>query len=113
MYAGVRGDCARPRRQRIIAVPGVTAPKKLRWNNVNDETRNDSAQGRFQSAGRKLDETFDDVGRKVERELKDVITYLNDQVVPKVRTQSSQAIRLASEKLNRLADLMDEQKRGS
>ena len=49
---------------------------------------------------------------RVERELKQVITYLNDEVVPTVRKESSGALRTAAEQLSKLADYMDEAKRG-
>jgi F0F1-type ATP synthase membrane subunit b/b' len=50
---------------------------------------------------------------RVERELKQVITYLNDEVVPTVRKESSGALRTAAEQLTRLADYMDQAKRRS
>jgi hypothetical protein len=46
----------------------------------------------------------------VERELKELIDYLDREVVPKVRTQSSRAMRVAASKLAKLADYMDEAK---
>ena len=46
----------------------------------------------------------------VERELKELIDYLDREVVPKVRTQSSRAMRVAATKLAKLADYMDEAK---
>jgi len=62
--------------------------------------------------------TSDETNRKiheaverVERELKQVIVYLNDEVVPTVRQESSRALRTASEQLSKLADYMDEAKR--
>lgn len=48
---------------------------------------------------------------RVERELKQVINYLNDDVVPTVRQDSSRALRNAAEQLTKLADYMDESKR--
>lgn len=48
---------------------------------------------------------------RVERELKQVIVYLNDEVVPTVRKESSSALRIASDQLSKLADYMDEAKR--
>ncbi|HVP43944.1 MAG TPA: hypothetical protein VMS96_10960 [Terriglobales bacterium] len=51
---------------------------------------------------------FEDVGRKIDRELKQIVDYLNDEVVPKVRTESSSALRKAAQQLHKLADFMDE-----
>jgi hypothetical protein len=56
---------------------------------------------------RKIHEAVD----RVERELKQVIVYLNDEVVPTVRQESTKALRVASEQLSKLADYMDEAKR--
>lgn len=60
-----------------------------------------------EDTNRKIHEAVD----RVEREVKQVITYLNDEVVPTVRQESSRALRTASEQLAKLADYMDEAKR--
>ncbi len=52
-----------------------------------------------------------DAVERVERELKSVIKYLNDEVVPKARTESSRGLRVAAQQLTKLADYMDEHKR--
>jgi hypothetical protein len=52
---------------------------------------------------RKVGETAE----RVEQEATDFIKYLNDEVVPAVRQHSTKALRVASEKLNHLADYMD------
>ena len=59
--------------------------------------------------------TSEDTNRKiheavesVERELKQVIGYLNDEVVPTVRQESSKALRTAADQLTRLADYMEQ-----
>lgn len=61
----------------------------------------------FQDAGRKIDDTT----RRMEDELRQFIKYLNDDVVPKVRTHGSQALRSAAQQLARLADSMDDRKK--
>jgi len=60
---------------------------------------------------------MDDFNRKVERatehlekEAAELITYLNNEVVPAVRQHSTKALRIASEKLARFADYMDQSK---
>jgi hypothetical protein len=62
---------------------------------------------------------MNDFNRKVERaterfekEAEEVLQYLNDEVVPAVRQHSTKALRIAAEKLSKLADYMDESKRG-
>ena len=62
--------------------------------------------GRFQQAGRKMDDAAD----KVEQQLADAIKYLNDEVVPKVRDGSTKALRTAAQKLAELADYMEKHK---
>jgi len=46
----------------------------------------------------------------LEKETAEMITYLNDEVVPAVRTHSTKALRVASEKLSKLADFLDQTK---
>jgi len=44
----------------------------------------------------------------VEDELRRVITYINDEVVPEVRQNGSDALRAAAAELHRLAQKMDD-----
>lgn len=67
----------------------------------------DATSGRFENFGRKLDEHFGGCSDRVEDDVKRVITYLNDKVVPEVRDNSSKALRIAAEQLGRLADHLD------
>jgi hypothetical protein len=57
----------------------------------------------FEGFGRKFDEHLP----RVEEEIRKVISYLNDEVVPKVRQNSSEALRVVAEQLRRLADHME------
>jgi bisphosphoglycerate-dependent phosphoglycerate mutase len=43
------------------------------------------------------------LGEHLEEDVKRVIAYLNDHVVPEVRENSSKALRIAAEQLSRLA----------
>lgn len=61
----------------------------------------------FENIGRKVDEQFGHVAPRVEEEVRKVIAYLNDEVVPKVRENSSEALRIAAEQLRKLADHME------
>jgi hypothetical protein len=61
----------------------------------------------FEDFGRKVDETLNKAVPRAEEELKRVIAYLNDEVVPSVRENSSKALRVASEQLIKLAELID------
>lgn len=47
------------------------------------------------------------MGGKAETELRRIIAYLNDEVVPSVRKQSFTALRRAGEQLTKLADELE------
>jgi hypothetical protein len=61
---------------------------------------------------------IDDLGRKIgktvgemEKEAEKLVNYLNAEVVPAVREQSSTGLRKAAEKLAEFADYLDDRKR--
>ena len=67
---------------------------------------------------RKVEETVRNVEAKIheaapelEREAQEMIAYLNNEVVPAIRSNSTKALRVASEKLVQLADYIERQKR--
>jgi hypothetical protein len=62
----------------------------------------------FERFGRKLDEELGDAARRVEQEGERVISYLNNEVVPAIRTRSTKALRVAAEQLHRLAEYMEQ-----
>ncbi|MGC2211970.1 MAG: hypothetical protein WA400_01480 [Silvibacterium sp.] len=57
--------------------------------------------------GRKVEEKYNEARPRVEEEVKKVITYLNDEVVPGVRENSSKVLKAAAEQLAKLAELID------
>ncbi len=61
----------------------------------------------FEDFGRKIDETLNKAVPRAEDELKRVIAYLNDEVVPKVRENSSKGLRIAADQLTKLAEHLD------
>ena len=61
----------------------------------------------FERFGRKLDAEFGEAAQKVDREAEKVIAYLNNEVVPAIRTHSTKALRVAAEQLSKLAEYMD------
>lgn len=67
---------------------------------------NEQARG-FENFGRKVDEKVTQAMPRIEEEVKKVIAYLNDEVVPGVRQNSSKALRTAAENLGKLADHLD------
>jgi bisphosphoglycerate-dependent phosphoglycerate mutase len=64
--------------------------------------------GRFEDFGKKVDEHLNQAMPRVEEELKKVIAYLNDQVVPQLRQGSSQALNAAADQLRKLAQQLDD-----
>jgi hypothetical protein len=47
---------------------------------------------------------------RVEEDLRHVVTYINDEVVPDIRRNGSQALRDAAVELQKLADRMDDRR---
>ncbi len=61
----------------------------------------------FENLGRKLDQGIGHASRALEQESEKMIAYLNDEVVPAIRSNSTKAVRIASEKLSKLAEYME------
>ena len=68
----------------------------------------DKGSGRFEDFGKKVDERLNRAMPRVEEELKKVIAYLNDQVVPQLRQDSAQALHAAADRLRKLAQHLDD-----
>ena len=56
---------------------------------------------------------FDEAAAKIEQEIKGVIQHLNNHVVPKIRTEGTQALRNVAQELQKLADRMDDSKKSA
>ena len=54
-----------------------------------------------------LEEQLNDAATQVEQELKRVLRYIDEQVVPEIRQQGSVALRDASQRLAKLAERLD------
>ena len=61
-------------------------------------------------ASARVSKAVADAADRIEREIPEFIKYLNDEVVPAVRQHSTKALRTAGQKLNDLADYMENQK---
>ena len=63
-----------------------------------------------QKAGeqRPWEQQLREAATRAEEELRRVVKYINDEVVPDVRKNGSQALRAASDELRKLAQRMDE-----
>ena len=62
------------------------------------------------STSARVSQTINDAAERLEKEIPEFIKYLNDEVVPAVRTHSTKALRVASQKLSDFADYMDQQR---
>jgi hypothetical protein len=73
-----------------------------------DQTSKGDSSSRFENFGKKVDERINQVKPRVEEELKKLIDYLNDQVVPQLRQGSSDGLRAAAARLHKLAEQLDD-----
>jgi hypothetical protein len=73
-----------------------------------DQPFEGKSNSRFEEFGKKVDERFNQVRPRVEEELKKVIVFLNDQVVPQLRQDSAQALHAAADRLRKLAEQLDD-----
>jgi hypothetical protein len=64
-----------------------------------------------EDASARVGKTINDAAARLEKEIPEFIKYLNDEVVPAVRTHSTKALRTASKKLAEFADYMEQQQR--
>jgi hypothetical protein len=64
----------------------------------------------FSAAGQKLDDTLGEAAKRIESETRQLIDYINDEVVPLVRQHSTKGLRIASDKLKEFADYMESAK---
>ena len=62
---------------------------------------------------RPWEQQLKDAAAHIETDLRNVVKYINDEVVPEVRRNGSDALRSAAAELHRLAQRMDDQARRS
>ena len=65
-------------------------------------------KGKMDDASARVSQTINDATERLEKEIPEFIKYLNDEVVPAVRSQSTKALRVASQKLAEFADYMEQ-----
>ena len=63
---------------------------------------------KVEGASARVSQTINDAAERIEKEIPEFIKYLNEEVVPAVRTHSTKALRVASQKLSEFADYMDQ-----
>ena len=65
---------------------------------------------KVEEASARFSKTVAEVTSNLEKEATELINYLNQEVVPEVRQHSTKALRIAAEKMTRLADYMEQHK---
>lgn len=62
-----------------------------------------------EEASARFNRSVANIAETLEKETAEIVNYLNDEVVPAVRSHSSKALRLAAGKLAHFADFLDKQ----
>jgi hypothetical protein len=63
---------------------------------------------KVEDASARVGQTINEAAERLEKEIPEFIKYLNDEVVPAVRTHSTKALRTASQRLTEFADYMEQ-----
>ncbi|HEY1676257.1 MAG TPA: hypothetical protein VGG04_00990 [Candidatus Sulfotelmatobacter sp.] len=63
---------------------------------------------KVEDASARVSRTIHETADRLDREIPEFIKYLNDEVVPAVRSHSTKALRVASQKLAEFADYMEQ-----
>ena len=62
---------------------------------------------------RRWEQQLREAATRVEEDLRHVVTYINDEVVPDIRRNGSEALRAAAAELQKLAQRMDDHRKGT
>ena len=62
---------------------------------------------KVEEASARLNQSINEMATTLEKETAKLVDYVNREVVPAVRQHSTKALRIAAEKLARLADYME------
>jgi len=68
---------------------------------------------KVEDASERLNRSVANIAKTLEKETAELVTYLNDEVVPAVRTHSSKALRVAAGKLSEFAEFLEKQQKRS
>jgi hypothetical protein len=66
---------------------------------------------KVEEASVRFNKSVADMADHLEKDSAELINYLNQEVVPAIRQQSTNALRTASQKLSEFADYLDRQRR--
>jgi glutamyl-tRNA reductase len=65
---------------------------------------------KVEDASARVNKSVAGAAERIEKETAEFITYLNDEVVPAVRQHSTKALRVAAEKMSKMADYLEQVK---
>jgi hypothetical protein len=68
---------------------------------------------KVEEASARFNRSVENIADTLEKETASLAVYLNDEVIPAVRTHSSKALRTAAGKLSAFADFLEAQRRSS
>jgi hypothetical protein len=77
------------------------------FTSADSRTRMKDFNRKAEEASARVNKSVGDAAEALEKESAELIAYLNNEVVPAVRQRSTQALRVAAEKIARLADYME------
>ena len=77
------------------------------FTSADSRTRMKDFNRKAEEASARVNKSVGDAAETLEKESAELIAYLNNEVVPAVRQRSTQALRVAAEKIARLADYME------
>ncbi len=66
---------------------------------------------KVEEASARINRSVANITEKLEKETADLVIYLNNEVVPAVRTHSSKALRTAADKLSKFAEYLEAQQK--
>ena len=66
-----------------------------------------------EEASARFNRSVANIAETLEKETANIVGYLNDEVVPAVRSHSSKAVRTAAQKLAEFADFLESQRKNS
>jgi arginine repressor len=66
-----------------------------------------------EEASARFNRSVSNIAGALEKETAELVNYLNDEVVPAVRTHSSKALKTAAGKLSAFAEFLDSQRKSS
>ena len=68
----------------------------------------DNRNEKWADTASRVNKNVSDTAERMEKEATEFIRYLNDEVVPAVRQHSTRALRIAAQKMQELANYMDQ-----